>query len=178
MLPGRASTGRMPSQPASSIRWLLAAIFAAVFISPVLADDHAVLAAQYLAKVEKGMASAKDHPDSPNWWGQCEIDFKGLQEQVSQLPAAQQAPFQAKIQLYQPQVEAGVRWYHASIVARHIRDALDSAEEDLKTGPVFDRTLESLASFFNDKALQGLPAPELKKLRDRYEDIKKRSSAK
>jgi hypothetical protein len=159
-------------------RLSLIAIFVTGIVCSGIADDHAVLAAQYLEKVEKGMASAKEHPDSPNWWGQCEIDFKGLEEQVSQLPAAQQTSFQAKIQAYRPQVEAGVRWYHASIIARHVRDALDSAEEDLKTGPVFDRTLEALERFFGDKALQGLPAPELKKLQARYEDVKKRAAAK
>jgi len=152
------------------------AFFAAVTLT--CAIDYANLATQYLAKLEHGIAGAKEHPDAPQWWGQCEIDFKGLEENTAQLPADQRAPFLAKIQLYRPQVEAGVRLYHASIVARHIRDALASAEEDLKTGPVADRTLEALARFFADKDLDGLPADDLKKLRAQYEDVKKRSGAK
>ncbi|MDR3401329.1 MAG: hypothetical protein P4L99_02435 [Chthoniobacter sp.] len=151
------------------------------FLAPVTltcAIDYANLATQYLAKLEHGIANAKEHRDAPQWWGQCEIDFKGLEENTAQLPPDQRAAFLAKIQLCRPQVEAGVRLYHASIVARHIRDALDSAREDLKTGPVADRTLEALARFFADKDLQGLPADDLKKLRADYEDVKKRSAGK
>jgi hypothetical protein len=153
-------------------RLLLLSLVIAASVFPALAEDT-TYAKRCLEQVETRIEQAKAHPDSPSWWSQCQIDLGTLKDAIAKLPAADRAPFDAKITLYTPQVEAGVKLDRGMHVARHIQDALADAKEDrANIGRISDAVTGRLDRYFAEPDAKGIPADQLKKLQDEYTALK------
>lgn len=165
---------RLPLFPA-----LIGAIVVSLLLSaPARAqDDHVRIAKMYVRTLEESMAKAKDHPDDPRWWAQCAGDFKSLEGETAKVPENERAPFTAKLKAVRAEVEAGALAGRGFNVARSIRDSLASAREDLKDGPVSDRTMDRLGRDFADEGIKGIPAADLKKLEAEYAEVKRLDAA-
>ncbi len=136
-------------------------------------DDHVRIATMYMRTLEESMAKAKDHPDDPRWWAQCDGDFKSFESEAAKVPESERAPFTKRLNAVRAEVAAGALASRGAHVARNLTDSLASAREDLKDGPVSDRTMDRLARLFADEDAKGIPAADLKKFQADYAEVKK-----
>ena len=144
------------------------------------ADDDAMsLAKYYLRTLEGNVAVAKEKPEAPSAWQQCEMTLQGFESAVAKLPEADRAPFQAKINQYKPAIIAGATRNRAGFLVRRIRSYLDGAWADIAAGNTKPANMastyyEKLDQYFAEEDLKALPAEELKKLQAEYAEVKKK----
>jgi hypothetical protein len=141
-------------------------------------DDAASEAKYYIKKLEEQVAVAKDKPDAPSAWQQCEGTLQGTEAAVAKLPAAARAPYAAKIAQFKPAIVAGAARNRASNLARSIRNNLDSAKADIAAGNnkyvnLQEAYFGKLDQQFAEADLKALPSDELKKLLADYAEVKK-----
>jgi len=156
---------------------LLSSLLCLALLTPAHADD-AGMARVYLRDLEQQVTVAKERADAPYAWLQCEQTLQGLEETAAKLSPTDQAAYKKKIEEYKPLVAAGAARNRANLIVRRIRDALQSAREDITAGnnklvnlqeAYFDR----LDKYFAEKDLNALPPADLKKLKDEYAEIRK-----
>ena len=146
-------------------------IFSALALLQSVAVADSGMAKVSLRYLEESVQKAREHPENPQWWAQCEGNFESLKNATAALPVAERAPFEAKLKQYGSEVVAGALRGRGFAVARYLRRGLESAHEDLKDGPVSDRTLEHLERDFASPDAQGIPAAELAELKADYTAI-------
>jgi len=140
--------------------------------------DDARYVARVMTKVDQGIEKARANRERPDWYVQCEIDLRELNEALPRLPDAARAPYLAKIKVYQPEVDAGVKLSRGMNLARRIRSTLDSARADLARTTIDDSIFESIDRYFAEPDAKGIPADHLKALQADYADLKKENAKK
>lgn len=161
-----------------NIRILLVAFLLSGSVAFADPADDARYVAQVVKKVDDGVEKARAHPEQPAWYGQCRIDVQELEEAIQKLPEADRTPYLTKIKQLRPEIEAGMLRSRGFYLGRHIRDALDSAKEDLARTTIDPSTFETIDGYFADPDAKGIPPEEMKTLRADYDNLKKENAKK
>ena len=156
--------------------WLL--LFAFGSIAQADPADDARYVARVMTKVDASIEKARAQRERPDWYVQCEIDLGELEQALPKLPEPARQPYLAKIKIYRPEVEAGVRLSRGLNVARRIRSILDSAREDLARVAIDQSIFDTLDRHFAEPDAKGIPAEQMKALQADYADLKKANEKK